>query len=426
MTDTIRKSIGFSVGALIAMSCLFIGKVVAVDVPHSPLSVIASMIQEPLAPAKPNDSLALLANPASIEIASPVDVSVAELAPEAPVATPHSLYHVVMNDQSVMTGRLQVAQYGLDGVADDVVVAPNTSVKLISHCTTSYEGLTDQDGHFQLESVVPGVYTLLADGPLGVLVMRVSVESNSIFPTSELNALLVPNVDAHYVRSVINERLPQETTLPGYLDFDQVEVPEATVTSPLDTHVSVNTTPAHDYEMTGRLFRLNPASGEAVPVSETAAELIRNGRGVQAVSFEDDGECELDTLEAAHYSFVAVGVDGICAIGIEAGPCGELAPPIDPYAGGCCTEMAVVPYDECAPIIVEEIIEEPCYEEDYGCGFGQAGCCGGGGGGGGCGYGSLLGLAGLAGLAGLIDDGNDHPKIPPPPPASPFAHYLYY
>ncbi len=412
MIDKIRQITGFAFGALIVMSCVFIGKVVAVDVPHSPLGVVASMIQEAPASVDRTQSLALAT---SSPLTTPVDASVADVTAELPIATPRTLHHIVMDDQSAVTGRLQVAEYGFDGVADEVVSASDTSVKLISHCSTAYEGVTDQDGHYRLEDVLPGVYTLLADGPMGVLVMRVSVETNEIFPTSELNALLVPNVDAHYVRSVISERLPEQTTLPEYLSFDHVDLPDAPLPPPLATEVSATATPTQDYEMTGRLFRLNPTSGEALPVSETAAELIRNGRGVQPVSFESDGQCELSSLEASHYSFVAVGVDGICAIGIEAGGCGTLEiPPIDSYAGGCCIEMAVVPYDECAPII-EEIIEEPCCEEEYGYGGSQGGCCGGGGGGGHGGFGSLLGLAGLAGLAGLIDDDDD-----PPPPASPF------
>ncbi len=418
MTEKLRQIAGYGIGTLVAVSCVFIGKVVAVDVPHSPLGIVASMLQK--APVASGRILSVAAvDPEAITATDPLlAATAADRSPTPVVAKQRNLHHLVMNEQGAVTGQLHVAEYAFGDATDEVVPAGNTAVRLISHCTTTYEAMTDLNGAFELSSVTPGVYTLIADGPQGVLAIRVSVEANDIFPSSELNALLVPNIDAQYVRSVINERLPSETKLPEYMMFDRVELPDAPLPPPLATEVSATTKQTQDYELTGRVYRLNPMSGEAIPVTETSAELIRNGRGVQPVSFQTDGQCEVSTLEAEHYSFVAVGVDGICAIGIEAGGCGgpDYGAPIDGYAGGCCTEMAVVPYDDCGVIVEEPYVEEvPCCEEEYGYAGSQGGCCGGGGsGGGGGGLGSLLGLAGLAGLAAFIDDDNDNP-VPPPP-----------
>lgn len=147
---------------------------------------------------------------------------------------------------------------------------------------------------------------------------------------------------------------------------------------------------------------------------------------------QPDGRYAAGTLEAEHYSLVACGPDGICAVGVEVGsdPPAPPPPPSEPYEDPYYMELAVAPIDVCGEIVESEILEEcppefleplPCFD-DFG--YGGGGFAGGGGGGfagggghgfGTGGWGALLGLAGLAGLAALADDDDDGGRQPATP-----------
>ncbi len=285
--------------------------------------------------------------------------------------------------------------------------------------------VSDKDGVFRIENVMPGGYTLIASSSNSVATFGVYIVSSvdSIPAANEVQLnVTVASSNVKGVRGILNAEIEP-------ISYSYVPT-------------------ADELVIVGNLSRVNlnadgSMSGRVVPLlwleSESRFNLVGNnvylfntvGQVAQS-SVDAEGFFRLESVAPGVYDFVSNGPHGAAAMSIEVAPSatvasGELV--INQVSTAATVQETggfgvVLSEPTSGPIVVEVVIQNqggPSNQGGYDSGYG-----GGGGGGGGLGdIGSWIGAAlGIWALSEAFDSNDQQVIVPPvvlPPIVSPFS-----
>ncbi len=246
-----------------------------------------------------------------------------------------------------------------------LIPTPGLSVRFLQEGTVRAETQTDEQGRFEALNLDPGVYTVTATGPGGLLAYTLNIlgfeeaeqrrqsmlsgdwiqlaQLEGVEATLEIDAAAVPPT-FHTVKSIAQEYYPQmaqqTVELPGYDRVIQDDVrdrvpgandpsgparrrgiqelqqalPEARPATSIRQH-RVELTPGG--VMLGRLHSIDQFSGRPKMVEDVNVFLIQDDRLVDQVRVDKYGTFEIPGLVPGVYSLVAAGEDGFGAVGFQ-------------------------------------------------------------------------------------------------------------
>ena len=261
---------------------------------------------------------------------------------------------------------------------------------------------TMEDGEFLIEKVVPGVYTLTAEGNGSVamfsLVVMDSAAGNHLANNVEVRVMGKSNRVAEILRGQSSPKMARTMAPTAVaLESDPLGAGRRFASSDqvlLDAQGVLN----------GRLGK----AMASVDMSNMTVFVMKDGQEVQRARVGADGSFAVSGLAPACYGLVAAGdqgsaVVGFCAVGrsvVSSSKDGKVfVASAMQAAQGMYVEIGDNVTTESSEIQEEVIIADSAPMSEMGPGFG--GGSGGGGSGGGAGGGGGLGLGGLAAIGGL-------------------------
>ena len=262
---------------------------------------------------------------------------------------------VRLTAEGTLTGRLSLS--------GEMAVSPASqmSVALIQYGQTRARAEVDAEGNFTLKNVRAGVYTLLGAGTGGYLCLgleaiaatdRVPVLSErpaqavrtitfqEIRAEIEIDGLAVPPRDFKMLAELVRAQIPtamlerastqadtrKERAAPHVRaplsEKDSADAAETADNVALRRHqVSLNP----DGSLNGRMRRIHPQTGRPVAIRRLSVFLIQGDRIVAQSPVTEAGQFVFKNVTPGFHSFVAAGVDGLAAFGIQAADSGSVA-----------------------------------------------------------------------------------------------------
>ncbi len=346
------------------------------------------------------------------------------LAPAPAAAFIDSLYvnqWIALNANSGISGKL----VGLDSNGNPAP-RPAVEVAVVQNGKAVSSTLTDADGAFALQGLVPGTFTFVAKSEFTFATFGLNVLPASSGSPSSLNvcASTIPYGQAFQIIS--------ESWVPS----NNVVVGSRFETDPLGANREVVTTTKvnlQNGDLVGNVSRAGLPLNEQ-DLSGNVAHVFQGGRNVAAAPVARNGSFRIKSLPAGVYDLIIVGKNGTAAVGFEAVASEKvsntqsvassrfvaLQGSVDSLNIELASTSDLPNLEEVPPQpVLGEIVGPPM---DMGApmmgggGFGGGGGGFGGGGGGGIGgggLGGLLGIAGLAvGVAALAGDDDDFDAVP--------------
>ena len=309
----------------------------------------------------------------------------------------------------------------LVGLSDTGAVAPRPAVQvsLIQNGKAVSNSVTDIDGAFSLQGLVPGTYTFVAKSDFTFATFGVNVLPASSGSPSSINAC-ASTIPFGLAQQIISESWVPSTTVSKVAAFDK---------DPLGSNREVVTTTKvnlQNGDLVGKVSQAGLALSEQ-DLSGNVVHVLQGGRIVADAPVARDGSYRVKGLAAGIYDMIIVGKNGTAAVGFEAvGPS-----PLSKNVSANGTRLVAVQQTvDSLNIELANTTDLPVAEDvppagpvvelgapmgDFfapsmgggfgapggGFGGGAGGGFGGGAGGGGGGIGGAGGIGGLLGIAGL-------------------------
>lgn len=260
---------------------------------------------------------------------------------DVPLSETLQAHWISTNDDGNLEGRISAIELS------DLTSMPieKLDVALLKKGEKIRIATTDNDGRFTLQTVSPGVYTLVASGQNGFLAYGVNVLPNlKAFDVLDQKTELQRNElkRAYYV-SVFN--LPQDAVVEETLQIDAAAVPPefttlqricrnylpttAELTVELDRDdakaigkaTSIRSGFQHtltaDGKLEGKIQPIATSDGQSAKLSDMNIFLIQYDVEAARVAVEESGRFTIEDVEPGVYSLVAAGKDGFAALSLE-------------------------------------------------------------------------------------------------------------
>ncbi len=336
---------------------------------------------------------------------------------------------VALNASNGISGKL----VGLDDTGN-TVARPAVEVSIIQNGKTVSSTITDFDGAFSLQGLVPGTFTFVAKSEFTFATFGLNILPSSSGSPSSIN-VCASTIPFGLAQQIISESWVPSTVVARGATFEK---------DPLGSNRDVVTTTKvnlQNGDLVGKVSRAGLSLTEQ-DLSGNIVHILQSGRIVADAPVSRDGAFRVKSLAAGIYDIIVVGKNGTAAVGFEA-----VAPtPLSRNATGSGVRLVAagntvdslnielanptdLPKTEEVTPVAPPIVELAPPPGDFfapsfmgggggfagpGGGFGGGGGGIGGGGGGGIGgaggLGGLLGIAGLAtGVAALSNDDDFNP-----------------
>ena len=282
---------------------------------------------------------------------------------------------------------------------------------------------TDAEGEFSLENVIPGLYTLTAEG----------AESMAVF-----SLVVLDRISGKHLPNAFSVRVMPLTgrvseILRGQSSLSQVsyDLPKSDPLG-MSRKISVSHQVMLDNQgtLTGRLGK----AAAAVDMSKMTVFILKDGEEIRRARVTADGSFSVSGLAPACYGLIAAGERGVAATGFCAvdGKMASVTKNREIFVSQTGQVPSGLNIEIADPVMSEaptefELAEDPAmYADPVGMGPGFGGGAGGGGfgGGGGASGGGGIGIGGIAAIGGLAavaivaaaDKNNDpvSPVVPKP------------
>ncbi|MEM9410747.1 MAG: hypothetical protein AAGA30_06510 [Planctomycetota bacterium] len=231
-------------------------------------------------------------------------------------------------------GGLSGVVYGIEGA--DV---GNLKINLLSNGKTVTSINPTEDGSFTFTNVREGTYAIVGWGDnaffaFGLNILKFNEAFDENVPTS-LKITATPNettINTDWIQFFSKQvKFPiygryetgQEETDDARLygiAGQSLFLPESRPSTSVSSHQVI---PAADGRVLGRVHQISTRDGRPVDIKSTRILLLKDDDVYAAVSTDAYGAFEFPSIPAGEYSVVAVGQDGIGAIGIYLGEPGD-------------------------------------------------------------------------------------------------------
>lgn len=219
---------------------------------------------------------------------------------------------------------------GIDGQV--VGISSPIDVYLLRNGFVAGQTTTAGDGSFQLTAASPGTYTIVGYSPEAIFTYSFNAVANDGESTNQptsIQTLPVLGEDNNRLITKLVQEYSPEVKFPtlgkydvGETDADPAQyygwsglqnLQQETVPS---TSIQSHEIGIVDGRVVGRVHQMNHESGRPIEVVNTRIMLIRNGEVASEAQVDDLGVFHFQGVTAGTYGLVAVGEDGLTALGM--------------------------------------------------------------------------------------------------------------
>lgn len=262
-------------------------------------------------------------------------------------------HYIRLNDANRLTGEISAIQNDTGNTTG----VSSIEVTLVQNSKVIARTMTNSDGTFLTDQILPGSYTLCVAGDDGFLAYGIQVIDNGVAP-GELTPVPVPSVDDDNASSDIGNRKFSLVTF-GNQDDANVKITAAVIPpefsalnrimadfvprgvglnmgasdgqSRINVEESViaggfQVTLQEDGKLVGRIAPLTSDEEEPIRLEEMNAFLLLDDEIYARTAIDDDGNFEFNDVTPDVYGFAAAGRDGFAALSFQAveKPAGDL------------------------------------------------------------------------------------------------------
>jgi len=241
---------------------------------------------------------------------------------------------IELSADGTLNGRLS----GIETLTGELTAAADIQVSVISVDGTVHEGVTSEDGTFEIAGLNAGAYTVLAAGPLGNLSygIRLMTGYDAVAATSayvtvsktldlQLDSALAPMRDNAALNRILEstEVQPVDSIM---MDDAQVSRKDHVSAETLRTSTAMSggTHVGHDQlvlnddgSLDGRVSLLDPTTGQLAKVNDLQVHFIVDNTVVARTRVRPDGTFTQHNLVPDIYTMVVAGSDAAAYIGVD-------------------------------------------------------------------------------------------------------------